>query len=423
MSVPTDLTEMPKGRLQPPELAGLGDRFVAMSVVAQLVASGTASTKPALAKATGLARSTIDSCLVQLSTLGLVTSSGVTSNGEPAEPRRGRPAERYSINPDAGAILVFDITPNHVRVVIAAADQRLLANERTAFTLDVGPEKTLAFAVELVDGLLSSLGIDRDHLAATVVSLPGPVDTRRGVPVRPPIMPGWDDFGVADYMRHEFDCPCLVDNDANIMAIGEARVLPSDQCPMLVIKVGTGIGGGLVTAQGTLHRGADGAACDIGHLRVPGDHDVVCACGNVGCIEALASGAAITRILGEMTNKPDLSQAELREMLRTGDPLAIRLVRDAAALLGETVAALINVYNPARLVISGPLTAMTDDLLAGVRAVAYQRALPLATRNLTLTHSVIGDLAGVVGGIVLGIEQALSPEALRSRSSAMKSGR
>lgn len=413
MSSHTNLADMPKARLQPPELVRLGDRFVAMSVVAQLIASGTANTKPELAKSTGLSRSTIDSCLAQLSALGLVLTDGQSSG-----PRRGRPAERQRINPDAGAILVFDITPNHVRLAIAGTDQRLLANERSSFAIDVGPERTLAFAVEHVDKLLSKLGIDREHLAATVVSLPGPVDTRRGVPVRPPIMPGWDNFEVADYMRREFGCPCVVDNDANIMAIGEARVLPSDQCPMLVIKVGTGIGGGLVTAQGTLHRGADGAACDIGHLRVPGDHDVVCSCGNVGCIEALASAAAITRRLGELTGRPDLSQTDLQEMLRTGDPLAVRLIRDAAALLGETVASLINVYNPARLVLSGPLTAMTDDLLAGVRAVAYQRALPLATRNLTLTHSVIGDLAGVVGGVVLGIEQALSPEALMSRASA-----
>jgi len=388
-----------------------------MSVVAQLIASGTANTKPELAKSTGLARSTIDSCLAQLSALGLVLSDG-HSNGS----RTGRPAEQQRINPDAGAILVFDITPNHVRLAVAGTDQRLLANERSTFSLDAGPEKTLAFAVEHVDKLLTKLGIDRQHLAATVVSLPGPVDTRRGVPVRPPIMPGWDNFGVAEYMRREFGCPCVVDNDANIMAIGEARVLPRDQCPMIVIKVGTGIGGGLVTAQGTLHRGADGAACDIGHLRVPGDHDVVCPCGNIGCIEALASATAITRNLAELTGRPDLDQTDLQEMLRTGDPLAVRLIRDAAALLGETVASLINVYNPARLVLSGPLTAMTDDLLAGVRAVAYQRALPLATRNLTLTHSVIGDLAGVVGGVVLGIEQALSPEALMERSAAARKG-
>jgi len=414
---PTTLTETPKARLQPPELVRLGDRFVAMSVVAQLIASGTANTKPELAKSTGLARSTIDSCLAQLSALGLVLSDG-HSNGS----RTGRPAEQQRINPDAGAILVFDITPNHVRLAVAGTDQRLLANERSTFSLDAGPEKTLAFAVEHVDKLLTKLGIDRQHLAATVVSLPGPVDTRRGVPVRPPIMPGWDNFGVAEYMRREFGCPCVVDNDANIMAIGEARVLPRDQCPMIVIKVGTGIGGGLVTAQGTLHRGADGAACDIGHLRVPGDHDVVCPCGNIGCIEALASATAITRNLAELTGRPDLDQTDLQEMLRTGDPLAVRLIRDAAALLGETVASLINVYNPARLVLSGPLTAMTDDLLAGVRAVAYQRALPLATRNLTLTHSVIGDLAGVVGGVVLGIEQALSPEALMERSAAARKG-
>lgn len=405
---PKSLRELPVARLHVPTLARLSDPSVAMSVVAQLIASGAATTRPELARATGLARSTIGACLTGLEKRGLVVSNGIT----PLEHGRGRPAETLAINPDAGAILVVELTPHHIRVVVARMDQKLLAQRRIEFLTDVGPAATLDATVSLAREILDGLGLGDASLRTVVVSFTGPVDTKRGVPVRPPIMPGWDGFPVAAYLGGEFGCPCRVDNDVNLIALGEARVLPDDQCPLLVVKVGTGIGGGLVTAKGDLHRGADGAACDIGHLSVVGAEEIICSCGNTGCIEAVASAEAITKKLRAATGNPDLTQSDLRQAARNGDPLAIRLIRDAAALIGSTVASLVHVYNPARIVVTGPLTEATDDLLAGIRSVAYQRALPLATRNLTLAHSVIGEMAGVVGAIALGTEMVLSPEAL-----------
>jgi predicted NBD/HSP70 family sugar kinase len=381
-----------------------------MSVIAQLIASGAATTRPALAKATGLSRSVIQACLLTLENRGLVTSLGYQ-----ASVGRGRPADGLGISPNAGIILIVDLTPHHIRVVLAALDQQVLGSSRIEFPLDAGPDDTLNAVIGLTRTLMLELNLDAAHIRAIICSVPGPVDTKRGVPVRPPIMPGWDGFPVSTYLEEAFGAPCRVDNDVNLMALGEARVLPEDQCPLLVIKVGTGIGGGMVTAGGDLHRGADGAACDIGHLAAVGGDKVMCSCGNVGCIEALASAEAITRAFRAATGNPDVTQRELTQAVRSGDPVAIRLIRDAAAILGDTVAALVHVYNPARIVVAGPLTDVTDDLLAGVRSVVYQRALPLATRNLTLAHSAIGDMAGVIGAIVLGIETILSPAELRRK--------
>lgn len=405
--------DLPVARLSVPPMVRLTDPSVVMSVVAQLIASGTATTRPALARATGLARSTISSCLVGLEKRGLVVSSGVVARQRGA----GRPAETLSINPDAGALLVVELTPHHIRVVVARMDQRFLAQRRIEFPADSGPMATLEATVALAREILDELGLPDERLRIVVVSFTGPVDAKRGVPVRPPIMPGWDGFGVAAHLQAEFGCPCRVDNDVNLIAIGEARVLPEDQWPLLVVKVGTGIGGGLISEKGHVHRGADGAACDIGHLSVVGAEDIICSCGNTGCIEAVASAEAITRKLRAATGNPELTQADLRQAARNGDPVAIRLIRDAAALIGSTVASLVHVYNPARIVVTGPLTEATDDLLAGIRSVAYQRALPLATRNLTLTHSVIGEMAGIVGAIALGIETVLAPESFASGTS------
>ena len=408
MIEPVNLPDLPVARFGIPPVVRLTDPFVAMSLVARLIASGTATTRPELARATGLARSTISTCLAGLEKRGLVVSTGIA----PRERGAGRPADALALNPAAGAILVVELTPHHIRVVLARMDQKLLAQRRVEFLAEAGPRETLRATVALAHEILAELGMGRESLRIVVVSFTGPVDTRRGVPVRPPIMPGWDGFPVAAHLTSEFGCPCRVDNDVNLVALGEARVLPEDQCPMLVVKVGTGIGGGLVTENGHLHRGADGAACDIGHLTVVGAEDIICSCGNTGCIEAVASAEAITKKLRVAPGNPDLTQSDLRQAARNGDPVAIRLIRDAAALIGSTVASLVHVFNPARIVVTGPLTAATDDLLAGIRSVAYQRALPLATRNLTLAHSVIGEMAGVVGAIALGTETVLAPELL-----------
>jgi len=379
-----------------------------MSTLAQLIATRTALTRPQLAHATGLARSTIDTALGRLQQADLIVDAGPGPQG-----MRGRPAQTLALSPTAGAIYIADLTPHHIRGAIVSLGQRLLASRRVTFPLANGPEATLQATADLLTELQASLDRPPATARAVVASLPGPVDAKRGIPVRPPIMPGWDAFPVAQWLGERFGCPCLADNDVNLMALGEARALPADQSPLLFVKVGTGIGGGLVSNTGRLHRGADGAAGDIGHLRVSGVADVICSCGNAGCVEAVASAVAITANLRLAQGNPDLTRADLEALARAGDPLVLRLIRDAAAILGATVADLVHVYNPARIVIGGPLAAVSDDLLAGVRSVVYQQALPLATRNLTLANSELGDMAGLVGAAVYGIEHVLSPAAFR----------
>jgi predicted NBD/HSP70 family sugar kinase len=199
----------------------------------------------------------------------------------------------------------------------------------------------------------------------------------------------------------------LVDNDVNLMALGESRAIPATQLPLLMIKVGTGIGGGLVAAGGELIRGADGAAGDIGHVSPSRTEDVVCTCGNRGCLEAVASLQAMAAKLTSYGLEP-ATQDHLIKLLRAGDGTATRLLRDAAAYVGDVVASLVHIFNPARICLAGRLTAASDDLLAGVRSAVYWRALPLATRNLTITYSTLGAYAGLVGALVLGTRFVLS---------------
>jgi predicted NBD/HSP70 family sugar kinase len=310
-----------------------------------------------------------------------------------------------------GHVLLADLGARGAHLAVVDLSQRVLAHEHIDIDVQAGPDAVLE-AVEVGLAVLRGrTGAGDAAVRAVVIGLPGPVDGNLGIPVRPPIMPGWHAYPVSARLQRTFDCPAVLENDVNLRALGEARALPADQAPLLFVKVGTGIGGGLVTREGVLHHGADGAAGDIGHVRVRGGPDVSCVCGNVGCIEAVASAGAIARRLAAQPHPagPVATISDVRGLIARGDKDALGVVREAAGLIGELVATLVHFYNPARVTLGGSLTAASDELLAGVRSVVYQRALPLATRNLVLTNSVLGEYAGLAGAAVLGIERVLSP--------------
>jgi predicted NBD/HSP70 family sugar kinase len=408
MLPPSSQAPLPPLRLSAPPLSGRIEAAVTLSTVARLVASGAAVSKADLVPAAGLARTTVSTAVDELMARGLLQIDGTRPTVG-----RGRPADRLALSPRGGHVLLADVGASSAHLAVVDLSQRVLARDHIELDVRDGPDAVL----RTVESRLTSL-LHRDPadvppdvpVRAVVIGLPGPVDGTRGVPVRPPIMPGWHAYPVAARLSQTFGCPAVLENDVNLRALGEARALPPDQTPLLFVKVGTGIGGGLVGREGVLHHGADGAAGDIGHVRVRGAPDDACVCGNVGCIEAVASVSAIARRLG--TAGRPVPVAEVRALLARGDQAAVTAVREAAGLIGELVATLVHFYNPARVTIGGGLAAASDELLAGVRSVAYQRALPLATRNLVLVGSVLGEYAGLAGAAVLGIERVLSAESI-----------
>ncbi len=392
---------LPPLRLSTPPLAGRVDAEVTLSTVARLIASGAAQSKADLVPAAGMARTTVSAAVDELLSRGVVRLAGTRPT-----PGRGRPADRLALSPLGGHVLLADVGARGAHLAVVDLSQQVVGHEHVDLDVRDGPERVLD-AVEARLDVLRAQGPPGVQARAVVIGLPGPVDGHLGTPIRPPIMPGWHGYPVSARLQGRFDCPAVLENDVNLRALGEARALPADQAPLLFVKIGTGIGGGLISREGVLHHGADGAAGDIGHVRVRGGPDDPCVCGNVGCIEAVASASAVARRLGT-SDAPAVTIAEVRARLAQADPTAVALVREAAAHIGEVVAMLVHFYNPARVTIGGSLTAASDDLLAGVRSVVYQRALPLATRNLVLATSVLGEYAGLAGAAVLGIEQALS---------------
>jgi predicted NBD/HSP70 family sugar kinase len=222
-------------------------------------------------------------------------------------------------------------------------------------------------------------------------------------------MPGWDGFDIRGWFAPHLPGRVLVDNDVNVMALGEYwRFWRDSVDDLLYVKVATGIGAGLIS-RGTVFRGARGAAGDIGHLRVDSPKSVICDCGNENCLEAVAAGRALARDLSEAgfatTNTRDVVN-----LVAAGHPPAEQAVRAAGRHLGEALAAAVNLLNPEVIVVGGDLADVHDQLLAGVREVVYQRSTPLATQSLRIEESELGADAGIEGCIVLALEELLSTD-------------
>ena len=196
-------------------------------------------------------------------------------------------------------------------------------------------------------------------------------------------MPGWNLHPVGARLSQRFGVPALVDNDVNIMAVGEHWSHWRDEAFLMFVKIGTGIGCGIV-AGGHVHRGADGAAGDIGHIHVPDHDDVVCRCGNVGCLEAIAGGAAMAARLRRARPAHAAPAATSSTRCSPGQPDAVRVVRQAGHAIGGVLATCVNVLNPAVIVIGGDVASAGEPLLAGIREVVYKRSLPLATGRLQI---------------------------------------
>jgi glucokinase-like ROK family protein len=240
-------------------------------------------------------------------------------------------------------------------------------------------------------------------------------------------MPGWDGYPIRERFAERFGAPVWVDNDVNVLALGEWRSgVAAGHDDVVVVKIGTGIGAGIISA-GRLHRGAQGSAGDVGHIQVSDEVAIVCRCGNTGCLEALAGGAAIagagdlaaregrSEVLGRALDQRGIVTAEdVARAASSGDPVAVALLADAGRRVGSMLASVVNFFNPSLIVVGGGVANSPDVLLGSIRETVYRRSLPLATRDLLIQRSSLGALAGVIGAASMVVDELFSRESIGS---------
>ena len=365
---------------------------------------GRATTRAALIQATGLGRSVVEARLSDLLGRGLL----IERSAEPSTV--GRPPRRVAFRGDAGRLLVADLGATSIDVADVDLAGRILARHAEPADIASGPEAILGRVEVLWDRYREAVEDAGRRIWGIGIAVPGPVEFRTGRPVSRPIMPGWEEYPLRERLAQRFGAPVWVDNDVNVMALGEWRAgAARGYQDVVFVKLGTGIGAGVI-ADGTLHRGAQGTAGEVGHLQVTDDPSATCRCGNVGCLEALAGGGAIARgaelaarngqspLLAELLRQHGrLTPRDVARAAGRGDQTSIELIQRTGRLVGVMLATVVDFFNPSLIVIGGGVARAGDALLATIRETVYRRSLPVATRDLVVTTSTLGDRAGVTG--------------------------
>lgn len=366
-----------------------------------LIRTGVVETRSDLVEVTGLARSTVSQRVDVLISEGYIIEAGE------ARSTGGRPPTTLAFNSDRGVVLAADVGATHSRFAVSDLNSEPIVETTVDLPVSDGPDAVLGVAESSFDALLDQTGRSTADIAGVGIGVPGPVDFTAGRAVHPPIMFGWHDYPIRERFSDQYGVTTLVDNDVNIMALGEYWSIGRSVEDLLFVKVGTGIGSGLILG-GHLHRGARGAAGDIGHIQA-GATDVVCRCGNTGCLEASAGGSALAGQLKAM-GYDTANSRDVVDLVETGNADALRVLREAGRLIGEALSSVVNLLNPELVVIGGDLARPGQTLVAAVREVVYQRSLPLSTANLRIQESPLGDRAGVIGAAALVLDHVLHPD-------------
>jgi glucokinase-like ROK family protein len=396
-----------------------------MAVLLNVLRRAGSMSRQEMVRQTGLSRAVVAQRVTQL------ISKGLLNEGSAGQSTGGRPPRHVSFRATAGHLLVADIGATSIDVAVTDLASSLLLHRAEPADIALGPELILGRVEKLFELLCEDGGQIPGRLWGIGIGVPGPVEFASGRPVSPPIMPGWDGYPVRQRFSERYRVPVWVDNDANLMALGEESFgVARGHENVVFIKIGTGIGAGLIS-DGLLHRGSQGSAGDVGHIQVAENGNVICRCGNVGCLEAVAGGAALAREAGRnardgsshwlaeaLERKGTLTAEDVAEAAHRGDASSVELLHMSGRLIGRMLATVVSFFNPSLIVVGGGVAAAGDILLAPIREVVYGRSLPLATRDLVIKSSSLASLAGVTGASAMVLDELLTAQRLEAWISA-----
>lgn len=364
----------------------------------RLIRSDIASTRSALARKTGLSPSTVGLRVEELQRLGLVTEDGE----QPSE--GGRRGRRLRIVADGGHIVAIEAGVRYMRVSAADLKGKVLAAARHDGALTSSPDAAVHLMWERITALVRTAAI-ASPLRGIAVSIPAPVDYESGKIATPAFMNEWHGANIVALFAPLTGVPVLVENDANLMALSELPARKSRQT-FVAVLLGTRIGSGII-ANGQLLRGDSGAAGELSHTPVNAAPTISCVCGLAGCLESVASGAAIAARLN-VTGHAVESVTDIVALGRGDDPEVLSILREAGTRIGTVLAAAVNFINPGSVVLGG-LMSTSGPLVAAIRAELFQRCLPIASEGLDVRTIKSPETAATRGAFRLLLDEVLAP--------------
>lgn len=300
-----------------------------------------------------------------------------------------------------------DLGGTNIKVGVVDPAGKLLYKTERPTRAEEGTEAVIRRITSCAREAAEAAGASWDQIAGVGVGLPGFLDIPRGVVKRLTNLP-WENVPIRDLLEKAWERPVMIDNDANVAALGEAwSGAGAGVSDLVCITLGTGVGGGVI-AGGRLVHGVGGAAGEIGHIRME-EGGAPCGCGQRGCLETIASATGIVRMakemvasgrktaLAEAARAGTLSSRDVFREMEAGDSVAREVVERATDALARAMATLSVVLNPARFIIGGGVARSGDSLFRPLREAYKKHALPSAAEGVSIVPAQLGNDAGVIG--------------------------
>jgi predicted NBD/HSP70 family sugar kinase len=342
-------------------------------------------TQAELARATGLAPATVSNIVRELTAAGLLeTDRGSGRRGSAVRMARG-----------AGLVGGIDFGHSHVAVAVGDLTGTVLAEERRGFEAS---RHGHAEALRLAESMMSTMA-GHGSVRHVAMGLPAPV--HHDVVRSSAIFPGWEGVDARAAAETVLGMPVHVENDANLGALAEHRQgVARGHDSSIFVKISSGVGAGIIIDNHLFH-GSGGTAGEIGHLTLD-DQGPLCRCGSRGCLEAYtASGTVLSLVSGQL---PGATLDDVLRAAREGNLGARRALEDAGLHLGWGLASIVNLLNPAIVVIGGDMARAGDLLLESARTGLRRHALDSAALTPVLTGA-LGERASLVGAVLLAAER------------------
>lgn len=371
-----------------------------------------------LSRITGLSKATVSDIILSFLEAGVVTEAeAAPSNG-------GRPPIRLRFEDGWRHLVGLELGASHVYGLRCDLRGRVLGSFQVAHDIAHDPDGTM---VELDQGIRTLLSLDRSIPVAGIgIGVPSPIRVADGGQLSPHLFPRWSGRDLVSHLSSTHGLPVRLDNDANLGALAEHWWgAGQDVSDFAYIKVATGVGAGILIG-GRIYRGATGIAGEIGHTAID-PNGPLCRCGLHGCLESLVGTASLLKRAEEKFSihprppwaTPSPTVRGLIDAALQGEPLANEVIRNAGTTMGIALANLLNLVNPARVILGGHLTEAGPLLLEPMRKVLVQRTLWSSIEASTVVVGTLGDQAVALGAATLLLQELLEQPSLRIAASAL----
>lgn len=307
-------------------------------------------------------------------------------------------------------VIGVDLGGTKISTALSTLEGEIVKQTVVATEASQGEAAVLGRILNTIDEVIKEGNVDISEVQAVGIGSPGPLDSKKGIIITTPNLP-FKNYNLVKPISEKLNIPVYLDNDANVAAIGEYMFgAGKGKKNIVFFTVSTGVGGGAVL-DGKAYRGSTSNALEIGHITVAPEGPR-CGCGNVGCLEAVASGTAIgkrgreaveTNVETSLRNYDNITSYEVFVEAKKGDPVAKEIVDNAMNYLGIGVANAISIFDPEMVIIGGGVSKVGDIMFDTVKKVVKKRCFKAMSDNCEIVPAGLGGDAGVVGAVALAI--------------------